>query len=106
MTVNNTELSAPEALADFLTEYRRDNVTSVSCANYFDAAAERLRSLSAENKISRGFLERIAKQPLLDELPEEAEGGDPEGGYDGIVSDARETLARLSGSPEPKGGRG
>lgn len=35
---------APQALADFLEEYRRDNVASVSCANLFDAAAAMLRS--------------------------------------------------------------
>lgn len=39
---------SPLALADFLNEYRRDNVTSVSCANMMDAAAELLRTQFAE----------------------------------------------------------
>ena len=42
--------ASPLALADFLNEYRRDNVTSVSCANLMDAAAEELRSGYAEIK--------------------------------------------------------
>jgi hypothetical protein len=41
------------------------------------------------------WIQRIAKQPLLDEMPEEYEGGDPEGAYDSIVIEARDALAKL-----------
>jgi hypothetical protein len=58
---------------------------------------DRISRLTTEGKITRKFVERIAKQPLIEELPEDAEGGDPEGAYDAIVAEAREALSRVSG---------
>lgn len=59
----------PLALADFLNEYRRDNVTSISCANMMDAAAEMLRSQSTE--VSRHNQDSYypCKRMMLQEQP-------------------------------------
>ncbi len=53
--------------------------------------------LTAEVTVCRAFVERIAKQLLVAELPDEAEGGDPEGAYDIIVQEARDALDTVSG---------
>lgn len=60
-----------------------------------DDAESAIRTLRAEGGIARKFVERIAKQPTVAELPEEAEGGDPESAYDIIVYEARTALKEM-----------
>lgn len=58
-----------------------------------DAIGERVRALVAENARLREALGRISKQKLSAEMSEELAGfADFEGGYDAIVTIAREAL--------------
>jgi len=49
-----------------------------------------------QEDIAFTFVKRIAKQPLIEELPEEAEGGDPESAYNIIVYEARYALNKIA----------
>ena len=62
--------ASPLALADFLNEYRRDNVTTVSAANLMDASAEMLRSQHARIEKLEAALEQ--SQSRIEELITEA----------------------------------
>jgi len=61
-----------------------------------DEAADELERKEARIEKLEKWVKRIAKQPTLDELPEDAEGGDPESAYDIIVYEAREVIEALT----------